>query len=60
MPPKAAQGEEGEEGPKMSKILIYGNENQCEVAQRMIEEAMDNKVPRAHLCRCECAVQGFC
>ena len=48
VPPKAAAaqgGEGGEEGgPKMSKILIYGSDSQCEVAQRMIEEAMDNKV----------------
>ena len=51
VPPKAAQGEGGEDGPKMSKILIYGNDNQCEVAQRMIEEAMDNKVRAHHLCR---------
>ena len=33
-----------EEGPKMTKIMIFGNANQCEIAQRMIEEAIDNKV----------------
>ena len=44
VPPKAAAAADGEEGPKMTRILLYGNANQCEVAQRMIEEAMDNKV----------------
>jgi hypothetical protein len=43
VPPKAAAAD-GEEAPKMTRILLYGNANQCEVAQRMIEEAMDNKV----------------
>ena len=60
--PKAAQGEGegGEDGPKMSKILIYGNENQCEVAQRMIEEAMDNKVgARASLLRGQSPAHPF-
>ena len=44
VPPKAAAAADGEEGPKMTRILLYGNANQCEVAQRMIEEAMDNRV----------------
>ena len=34
----------GEAQPKMTKVMIFGNSNQCEIAQRMIEEAIDNKV----------------
>ncbi len=40
--PKPASAEE--QGQKMTKIMIFGNSNQCEIAQRMIEEAIDNKV----------------
>ncbi|EIE20889.1 DnaJ-domain-containing protein [Coccomyxa subellipsoidea C-169] len=36
-----------EEGPKMTKVMIFGNANQCEIAQRMIEEAIDNKEQKA-------------
>lgn len=34
----------GEAEPQMTKIMIFGNANQCEVAQRMIQEAIENKV----------------
>jgi hypothetical protein len=40
--PKPAAKGEGEQ--KMTKIMIFGNSNQCEVAQRMIDEAIENKV----------------
>lgn len=40
--PKSAAN--GEAEPKMTKVMIFGNSNQCEIAQRMIEEAMDNRV----------------
>ncbi len=33
----------GESEPQMTKIMIFGNANQCEVAQRMIQEAIENK-----------------
>ena len=48
VPPKPASGEE--QGQKMTKIMIFGNSNQCEIAQRMIEEAIDNKVTQLNMC----------
>lgn len=42
--PVLPKPDNGEDGPKMTKIMIFGNSNQCEIAQRMIEEAIENKV----------------
>lgn len=42
--PKPKVAANGESEPVMTKIMIFGNANQCEVAQRMIQEAIDNKV----------------
>ena len=42
--PKPKVSTNGESEPQMTKIMIFGNANQCEVAQRMIQEAIENKV----------------
>lgn len=55
--PKPKVTTNGEPEPKMTKIMIFGNANQCEVAQRMIQEAIDNKVGLAMLA---CRVVNIC
>ncbi len=42
--PKPKVPTNGDAEPQMTKIMIYGNANQCETAQRMIQEAIENKV----------------
>lgn len=42
--PKPKVPTNGEAEPQMTKIMIFGNANQCETAQRMIQEAIENKV----------------
>ena len=42
--PKHKLPSKGDAEPQLTKIMIFGNANQCEVAQRMIQEAIDNKV----------------
>lgn len=42
--PKPKVPSNGEAEPQMTKIMIFGNANQCETAQRMIQEAIENKV----------------
>ncbi len=42
--PKHKLPSKGDTEPQLTKIMIFGNANQCEVAQRMIQEAIDNKV----------------
>ena len=42
--PKAKVATNGEAEPQMTKIMIFGNATQCETAQRMIQEAIENKV----------------
>ena len=42
--PKPKVPSNGEAEPQMTKIMIFGNATQCETAQRMIQEAIDNKV----------------
>ncbi len=44
MPKHKLPTKNGEAEPQMTKIMIFGNANQCEVAQRMIQEAIENKV----------------
>lgn len=56
--PKRASGEE--EGQKMTKIMIFGNSNQCEIAQRMIEEAIDNKVNSLYTCEHQHVLSLWC
>lgn len=33
--------------PKMVTVMLFGNANECEKAQRLIEEAVDNKEQKA-------------
>ena len=42
--PKPKVPSNGDAEPQMTKIMIFGNANQCETAQRMIQEAIENKV----------------
>ena len=43
--PPAAPSADGQ--PKMVTVMLFGNAHECEKAQRLIEEAVDNKEQKA-------------
>ena len=43
--PPAAPSKDGQ--PKMVTVMLFGNAHECEKAQRLIEEAVDNKEQKA-------------
>ena len=46
LPPKSTENG-GAAEPKKVTVMIFGNAKECEIAQRMIEEAVDNKEQKA-------------